>query len=217
MYPNLDEYEIFDITPMISEQLAVWPGDQPFQRTENLSFKNEDNLVLSSINTTVHLGAHTDAPNHYHPEGKGIESRPLNFYLGECQVVEVNTIKGKRIKPADMQQEISSHRILLKTKSFPRPDRWNPNFCALSTELVDFLHEKGVRLIGIDTPSVDLQEDKELECHNRIYNYDMAILEGIVLDQVAPGKYQLIALPLPIKNGDASPVRAILLKEKTND
>lgn len=217
MNPNLDEYEIFDITPMISEELAVWPGDQPFQRCEVLSFQKEDNLVLSSINSTVHLGAHTDAPNHYHPQGKGIESRPLSFYLGACQVIHAQTERGKRIMPEDLLDEVSSPRVLLKTRSFPKPNQWNEDFCALSTELVEHLNDRGVRLIGIDTPSVDLQNDKELACHNRIYNYDMAILEGVVLGQVPSGHYQLIALPLPIKDGDASPVRAVLLKEKKHD
>jgi arylformamidase len=215
MNANLDEYEIFDITPMISEQLGVWPGDQPFERRELLSFQNEDNLVLSTIQTTVHLGAHTDAPNHYHPQGKGIESRPLQFYLGECQVIETSTKRGDRIQVSDLMDEVSSKRVILKTRSFTNASKWNPDFCALSTELVDHFNEKGVRLIGIDTPSVDLQDDKDLECHNRIYNYDMAILEGVVLGQVSPGKYQLIALPLPIKDCDASPVRAVLLKEKS--
>jgi arylformamidase len=64
--------------------------------------------------------------------------------------------------------------------------------------------------VGIDTPSVDLADDKQLFVHHAIYEYDMAILEGIVLDQVIDGLYELIALPLKIKNGDASPVRAIL-------
>lgn len=215
MTQNLDEYEIFDITPMISEQLSVWPGDQSFERRELLSFEKEDNLVLSSILSTVHLGAHTDAPNHYHPEGKGIESRPLNFYLGECQVIETKTKRGDRVQVEDLIDPVESKRVLFKTRSFPNPSKWNEDFCALSTDLVDHLNDKGVRLIGLDTPSVDLQNDKDLECHNRIYNYDMAILEGVVLGSVPAGKYQIIALPLPIKDCDASPVRAILLKEKS--
>ena len=214
MSPNLDEYEIFDITPMISEQLSVWPGDKTFERRKALCFKNDDNLVLSSIHSTVHLGAHADAPNHYHPEGKGIESRSLKFYLGECQVIETKTKPGERIQVEDLWDPVDSQRVLLKTRSFPNPAKWNDNFCALSTDLVEHLNDKAVRLIGIDTPSVDLFDDKKLECHNRIYNYDMAVLEGIVLGQVPAGKYQIIALPLPIKDCDASPVRAILLKDK---
>ena len=80
-------------------------------------------------------------------------------------------------------------------------------------ELVDFLARRGVILVGLDTPSVDLFHDRELQAHHAIYLHDMAILEGVVLGHVDPGTYQLIALPLPIRGGDASPVRAVLLRE----
>jgi arylformamidase len=72
-----------------------------------------------------------------------------------------------------------------------------------------------VKLVGIDTPSIDLAEDKILQSHHAVARHDMAILEGIVLDQVKPGMYQLIALPLSIERADATPVRAVLLKEKS--
>ena len=112
----------------------------------------------------------------------------------------------------DLQSEINSPRVLLKTGSFPNPNQWNNDFNALSKSLVESLVEKGVKLIGIDTPSVDLADDKELECHNLIYENDLAILEGIILSHVEPGHYQLIALPLNLEGADASPVRAILIK-----
>jgi arylformamidase len=79
---------------------------------------------------------------------------------------------------------------------------------------VDFLAERGVRLVGIDTPSIDLQEDKVLESHQAVLRADMAILEGVVLDAVDPGIYTLIALPLRIPGADASPVRAVLVRTR---
>ena len=75
------------------------------------------------------------------------------------------------------------------------------------------LASQGVVLVGIDTPSIDLSQDKLLESHQAVARNDMAILEGIVLDGVAPGNYTLIALPLKIEGADASPVRAVLLDE----
>ena len=215
---NFDQLSITDITPVISEALAVWPGDCPFDRQEGLSFEKGDNMALSSIHTTVHLGAHADAPNHYHPKGQGIAARKLHYYLGNCQVIEVAIERGKRIVPQHLSsQTIQAPRILLKTNSFPRPRQFNEDFNALSPELVDVLAEQGVILVGLDTPSVDPFSDQELLSHRAIYRHDMAILEGIVLTHVNPGLYQLIALPLPIQNGDASPVRAILLSPKTEN
>ena len=135
-------------------------------------------------------------------------------YLGECQVIDVDIARGERIKSNDLKQKVKSSRVLLKTNSFPDPDHWNGDFNACSSELIEYLHALGVILVGIDTPSVDPSDDKILESHNAIYKSQMAILEGIILNNAEAGHYQLVALPLPIQEADASPVRAILLKEQ---
>lgn len=202
-----------DITPLISSSTAVFPGDKQFERNVSLSFSMGNNLELSSIHTTLHIGAHTDAPSHYHKDGESIEKRDLTRYMGDCQIIEVNIPKGKRIMPEDINTEIKAKRILFKTNSFPNPNNFNLDFNALSVELIYKLKSLGVVLIGLDTPSVDPADDKELLCHNAIFQADMAILEGVVLDQAPAGLYHLIALPLPIQGADASPVRAILLKD----
>jgi len=203
--------ELIDISPLVSSELAVWPGDVPFSRKISLDVEETDNITLSSIETTVHLGAHTDAPNHYTKGHIGIAARDLNYYYGSCQVVEVDLSRGERILPSHMQDSIVAPRVLFKTKSYPDPNNFNEDFNALSAELVEFLHAGGVRLVGIDTPSIDLCADKVLESHQAVASHDMAILEGIVLDAVKPGRYTLIALPLKLAGADASPVRAVLI------
>ncbi len=202
-----------DISPVLRPGIAVFPGDTRFEREIAMSFKEGQHLDLSSIKTTLHVGAHTDAPSHYHADGKTIEERSLTHYLGSCQVIEV---KGnpERIFPKDLSEELKAPRILFRTNSFPNPDKWNDDFSALSPELIKFLKTKNVVLVGIDTPSVDPAKDETLASHKAIYESDMAILEGIILTHVKPGLYQLIALPLKIEGGDASPVRAVLLPEK---
>jgi arylformamidase len=210
---TLDNREIIDITPLISKDIAVFPGDTRFSRTELLSFDKGHNLVLSSVETTVHLGAHTDAPSHYHKDGRTIEKQSLNTYMGKAQVIEINANSGERINLTHLKNEkIQAPRVLFKTNSFPDPNKWNDDFNSLSGEVIDHLNKQKVILIGIDTPSVDPADDKELISHNKIYNYGLAILEGIVLKDVSPGLYDLVALPLPIQGCDASPVRAVLLK-----
>ena len=101
-------------------------------------------------------------------------------------------------------------RVLFATGTFPDPENWNRDFAALSVELVDFLHERGVITVGIDTPSVDLFESKDLPAHKAILRCNMSILEGLVLKNVPEGTYELIALPLRLVGFDASPVRAVL-------
>lgn len=209
---KIDTKNVFDISPEISAETAIFPGDTAFSQNVLMDCKEGDNIGLSAFTTTPHIGAHTDAPNHYHASGVGISERRLDYYLGLCQVIEVKVPRGERVGLKDMAgKNISAPRVLFKTLSFPNPNEWNSDFNSLSGEVIDALSAKGVRLVGIDTPSIDPADDKALECHHRIYQNDMAILEGIVLDQVPEGIYQLIALPLKMKNLDASPVRAVLV------
>lgn len=203
--------KIHDITPKISEKLAVFPGDTPFKRELTLDFP-QNHLALSSIHSTLHLGAHADASNHYHAKGKGIEERPLEAYLGKCQVICVNLPRGKRIYPSDFSDPIAAPRVLFRTNSYPNPEQWNSDFNSLSPELLDFLADKGVLLVGIDTPSVDPHDSKQLESHQTLFHRNLCVLEGIILEKINPGIYTLIALPLPILGADASPVRAVLVE-----
>jgi arylformamidase len=204
--------EYIDISPVISENIAVFPGDSPFRRKVALEYAKGDHLVLSEIRSTVHLGAHADAPSHYHPDGESIDRRDLSPYMGTCQVVSVKVPRGARITAKDLGATgIQASRVLIKTGSFPDPEKWNSDFNSLSPELIEELASKGVALVGVDTPSVDPETSKGLESHQAIFRSKMAILEGLVLEEVADGFYTLIALPLRIKDADASPVRAILL------
>ena len=205
-----------DISPLLHSKSAVFPGDTVFTHTVNMSIKAGDNLDLSDINTTLHIGAHADAPSHYHLEGETIEQRKLSFYMGAAQVIEVQIPAGTRIGLKEITTEIKAPRVLFKTNSFPNPDHWNENFNSLSPELIEHLHSLGVILVGIDTPSVDPAIDKELPSHHALFKTNMAVLEGLVLSHVPEGFYDLIALPLNIAGADASPVRAILLPKGRN-
>lgn len=206
---------VLDITPLISSRLNVWPGDTPLSRDVLCDIAKGDTVTLSTIRATVHLGAHADGPNHYGLTAPDISRRSLAHYLGPCHVIEARIWRGQRITPRNLSialAEIRHPRILLKTGTFPDPEHWNSDFAALSVELVDALAGRGVVTIGIDTPSVDLQDSKDLPAHKAILRHDIAILEGLVLRDVPAGEYELIALPLPLEGFDASPVRAVLRK-----
>lgn len=210
-----DEREIIDISPTLRPSIAVWPGDVPFSRAIALSIDGGANIDLSAIHTTVHVGAHTDAPSHYVAGGEGIATRPLARYLGPCEVVAVDVGRGERVRPHHLPHPPRAPRVLFRTGTFPDPDAFNEDFAALSPELVDALAAHGAVLVGIDTPSIDLCHDKVLHTHLAVARHDMAVLEGIVLDHVAAGVYELIALPLKLDGADASPVRAVLVPVRT--
>lgn len=201
---------IYDITPPISAKLSVWPGDTPPSRQVLLDLARGDTVTLSTLTATVHLGAHADAPNHYARNAPSIEARSLEYYLGRCQVVRADVTRGARVAVANLRDAIREPRVLIATGTFPDPQAWNEDFAALEPDLVDDLHGRGVRLIGIDTPSVDPATSAELPAHHQLLAHDLRVLENLVLDDVPEGDYELIALPLKLIGADASPVRAVL-------
>jgi arylformamidase len=201
---------IYDISPPISERLAVWPGDTPFRREILLDMQRGDNITLSTIHATVHLGAHADAPSHYGAAAPAIHERGLDYYLGACQVMRIDVPRATRMTPAMLTAPLRAPRLLFATGTFPDPESFNQDFAALSPDLVNHLHQQRIKLVGIDTPSVDVFDSKDLPSHKQFLRHDMAILEGLVLLDVPDGVYELIALPLKLVGCDASPVRAIL-------
>ena len=201
---------LYDITPPISESLQVWPGDVPPQRNIVLALERGDSVTLSALHATVHLGAHADAPSHYGLSAPSIDERSLDLYLGTCQVMRLNVGRGAIIGRGDLTSLIRAERVLFATGTFPDPTRFNEDFAALDPSLIEHLHESGVRLVGVDTPSIDPFHSKDLPAHQAILRHDLAVLEGLDLAAVPDGLYELIALPLRLVGFDASPVRAIL-------
>ena len=201
---------IYDITPPISPALKVWPGDTPPAREVLRDMKQGANLTLGTLHSTAHVGAHADAPSHYGIDAPSIEARSLELYLGPCRVIRVEAARGTRIAPGALRGPAGAERVLFATGTFPDPTEFNEDFAAFSPDLIDRLHREGVRLVGIDTPSIDLFDSRDLPAHAACLRHDMAILEGLVLKDVPEGRYELIALPLRLVGFDASPVRAIL-------
>ncbi|MBU0618438.1 MAG: cyclase family protein [Planctomycetes bacterium] len=201
---------LYDISAPISSDLHVWPGDHAFRREITFDLSAGDPVTASAIRTTVHIGTHADALAHVVPGGAPIDQMPLDAYLGRCQVNRVDVARATAIRLADLTEPICTPRVLLATGTFPDPTRFNEDFAAMSVELADALHAAGARLVGIDTPGVDLFTATELPVHHRLAEHGIASIEGLRLDHVPPGEYELIALPLRLAGCDASPVRAVL-------
>jgi len=166
---------------------------------------------VARLTCSPHTGAHADAPLHYDAHGAAIGAVPLAPYLGPCRVI--HCIGATPLVLPDHVAQYADAlppRVLLRTYRQAPVAHWDSTFCAVAPETIDFLAQRGVTLIGIDTPSLDPQESKTMDAHGRVRAQRMSILEGLVLDDVAPGDYELIALPLKFTTLDASPVRAVL-------
>lgn len=203
---------IHDLSPLVSPRIANWPGDVPYTTRKTQRLADGHGIDLGDFHSSYHVGSHTDAPQHYRLGGRDASQLPLDAYVGPCQVVEVRARRGERFGLGDLVQEPGAPRLLLKTGTFPDPTRWNEDFAAPEPELVRALGRRGVKLLGFDTPSTDLFGSKGLPAHQALFDHGMMNLEGLVLDHVAPGHYELVALPLRLEDADASPVRAVLLE-----
>jgi arylformamidase len=201
---------LYDLSPIIRPETPVWPGDTPFQSRLCWSIADGASVNLSAITTTPHLGSHADAPFHTEPRGDGMAEMPLDRYLGPCRVVRVPPqplIEPRHIEGIDLT---NPRRLLFKSESVRDRRSFPERFTALSPELAALLAERGILLVGMDTPSVDPFDSKTLDAHHALFHGGVAILEGLVLDGVPEGIYELIALPLRLAGLDASPVRAVL-------
>ena len=203
------ERRIWDISQVLRPGLPVWPGDTAFAQARTWQMEDGSPVNVSALTMSTHSGAHADAPLHYAPDAPDIAQVALDPYLGECLVVDARGA-GERIAVADLPDLEGAERVLFRTFGrFPR-DAWDDDTTAIAAETITWLAERGVRLVGIDGPSIDPQSSKTMDAHLAVLKHDIRVLEGLVLDDVAQGRYELIALPLPIAGGDASPVRAVL-------
>lgn len=201
---------LYDLSPTIRPETPVWPGDTAFQSRLTWSIADGASVNLSALTTTPHLGSHADAPFHTEARGEGMSGMPLEPYLGLCRVVRVPPqplIEPRHVEGIDLA---NPGRILFKSESVRDRRSFPERFTALSPELAALLGERGAVLVGMDTPSVDPFDSKTLDAHHALFRGGVAILEGLLLDGVPEGIYELIALPLKLAGLDASPVRAVL-------
>lgn len=197
---------IWDISPPVGPDTLVYPGDQPYRQ----HWTATGAVHVSAITLSPHLGAHADAPLHYAPGAAAIGVLDLAPFLGPCRVVHALGC-GRLVYPEHLQHAAAGlpERVLVRTCA-RAATVWTEDFTALAPETLDWLAEQGVRLVGIDTPSVDPADSLALHSHQRLLLHDLRVLENLVLDDVPAGDYELIALPLRWTGAEASPVRAVL-------
>jgi arylformamidase len=201
---------LWDISPALSSHTPVWPGDTAFSAQPTWQIDYGCPVRVSRLTLSTHTGAHCDAPSHYEPDGEAIDQVALEKYLGPCRVI--HCIGAALVEPRHLAHAMAGvpPRVLLRTYRTAPQTAWDADFPGVAPGAIALLAQHGVQLIGVDTPSLDPQESKTMDAHHAVRACGMAILEGIVLDDVAAGDYELIALPLKLAGLDASPVRAVL-------
>jgi arylformamidase len=202
---------LWDISPPVAPGTPVFPGDTPYSQEWSAEIAPGCPVNVSRMTLSPHVGAHADAPLHYDPNGATIGALDLSPYLGPCRVIHAIG-KGPLVEWTHIEHASRDvpPRVLVRTYERMPIDRWDPQLAAYSPGAIERLASLGVKLVGIDTASIDPAESKTLDSHQLIRRLGLRVLENLVLDDVPEGDYELIALPLKLMTADASPVRAVL-------
>jgi arylformamidase len=203
---------IIDISRTVEPGMAVWPGDTPFTLESKLRLDQGASVNLTTLHMSAHTGTHADAPAHFAAGGRTMAQVSLAPYWGVAQVVTVEKAAGP-LTPADLAAVDLSRapRLLIHTAaSAADPTLFQEEIVFPAPETAALLARYGVILFGSDAPSMDHVTSQQMPGHHALRRHGIAILEGLLLTGVADGLYELVALPLKIRDGDGSPVRAAL-------
>jgi len=199
-----------DISQPLTNDIAVWPGDTPFSYQVSVTKEQSGSVNIGKVTMSVHTGTHIDAPYHFDTKGRKVKDLDITIYVGICRIIDVShldTIGAKELEEINLD---GISRLLFKTKSTSIPTIFPNSIPVLHPNLGHYLKQKGIKLLGVDIPSVDPINSKDLETHHALFDNGVHILENVVLSHVLPGDYHLISLPLLIEEADGSPVRAIV-------
>ena len=208
---------MIDVTRELRDGHPTWPGDAPLEVRVNGRIAEGSSVNVGSLSTSLHIGTHVDAPWHYDDGGVRLGGLDLERWVGEALVVDVRgdapfvTAAALASAVAATGADAPPARLLLRTG---QRDDWGTtfpvDFRALDPAAIAWAAARDVRLLGTDAPSVDPLTSKVLPAHAACAAHDVAILEGLALERVAPGRYELICLPLSLPDADAAPARAVL-------
>ncbi|MCE1248776.1 MAG: cyclase family protein [Firmicutes bacterium] len=203
----------FDITIPIKNKMMVYEGDPEVELTPHCSIKNGDAFNLLHIKMGSHTGTHMDAPCHFFQNGRTVEDIPVDTLIGTARVV---LIRNERVITRKALQNIDLtgvERVLFKTDHSYLRDRYHKfrtDYVYIDVECASYLASMGIKVIGIDSISIEEYGNSSNLCHKILLGAGIVILEMLDLKDIQPGDYELICLPLKIQQGDGAPVRAVL-------
>jgi arylformamidase len=215
------DFDIIDISQSVSESTACFPGDVPFSKVMTLTYADSKIVNLTAITSSPHVGTHADAPSHI--DGDMMDPRemagalPLMPYVGPVTVLDLRPMdKGEITADVVKKAEMGAlnQRVLFRTQTKVDEDVFKDDYAYIGVSAVEYLASRGVKLVGLDTPSVDHINSKDLQTHHVLMEHKFYWLENLNLDMVAPGNYFLVAAPIKLMSAEAAPVRALLLRSR---
>lgn len=214
--------KIWDISRTLSDDFAEWPGDEPFRYRVTYEMAKGASVNLGAIAMSLHNGTHADARFHFDTKGASIEKASLDVYLGRATVVDLSESFSQStdkhlITREDLRPQVediaTASRLLVKTGRWSDSTVFPKRIPVIAADVPVWLQKNGVKLIGVDLPSMDELDSKSLQNHHALAQAGISIIESLDLSGVAPGIYNFAALPLKIAGADGSPVRAVLWRD----
>ncbi|HYL75905.1 MAG TPA: cyclase family protein [Bryobacteraceae bacterium] len=205
--------EFIDISIPLRNGMVNWPGDAPFSRIETLKIANGDVCNLSQFASSVHIGTHMDAPRHFLADGHGMETMPIAATVGLARVIAIHDPELIRIAELEQHHLSKNERVLFKTRNSEhhwKTHTFQERFVHIPQDTARYLATCGVQTVGVDYLSVGGYETDSAETHQALLEAGIWIIEGLNLEHVEPGNYELICLPLKLSGSDGAPARAVL-------
>lgn len=204
-----------DVSITLSTDTPEWPGDTPFACGWTSTTSSGASVNLSSISGSPHVGTHADAPLHVRDGWPGSHELPLEAFYGPAIVVDVSEVKGEvsfaMIEP--MLSRSDTQRLILKTGCTVATGTFPGDWPTLSESCARALLGRGLKLLGVDAPSVDQRDSQSLAVHKMLFSGNAFIIENLDLRRTPAGDYDIIAFPVKMMSLDAAPVRAVLLEK----
>ena len=214
--------KLWDISRTLSNNFAEWPGDEPFRYRLTNEIAKGATVNLGAISMSVHNGTHADGRFHFDTEGASIDKAPLDPYLGRATVVDLSQTCSRSkekhlvtiedLRP-DAEEIAATSRLLMKTGRWVDSTVFPNRIPVVAADVPAWLQKNGVKLLGVDLPSIDEIDSKSLQNHHALARAGIAIVESLDLSNVASGIYNFAAMPLKIAGADGAPVRAVLWRD----
>jgi arylformamidase len=201
--------EWLDVSRPLAAGTACWPGDVPFSFRLGWTIAAGASVNVGAVETSVHTATHCDAPFHFDDAGATVDQLPVDVFVGPAWVVDVRSTARWRSR-LDGLDFAGAPRVLFHSGGWPDTRRFPDIIPVMESELPDWLADRGVRLVGVDLPSVDPLDSKTLDNHHALGRRRITIVEGLWLNDVPAGRYEFVGVPLKIEGADGSPLRAIL-------
>ena len=214
--------KVWDISRTLSNDFAEWPGDESFHYRLTKEIAKGATVNLGAVTMSIHNGTHADARFHFDSKGASIEKAPLEVYLGRTTVVDLaQSFSQSREKHLITLEDLRLHAedIAATSRLLVKTDRWSDSTVfpeqipVIAADVPGWLQKNGVKLLGLDLPSMDEIDSKSLQNHHALARAGIAIVESLDLSNVAPGIYNFAGLPLKIAGADGAPMRAILWRD----